>query len=83
VAWFLERLRSDRTVAALFVVPSMVAIGIFVYGFIGWTGYVSLSRWRGPGSRLPLLSARDTGVFLCLEQVADTHLLGQDVPWEA
>jgi glucose/mannose transport system permease protein len=47
VASLLERLRSDRAVAVLLVLPSIVAIGIFVYGFIGWTGYVSLSRWNG------------------------------------
>jgi glucose/mannose transport system permease protein len=47
VAWFLARVRSDRTVAVLLVAPSLVAVGIFVYGFIGWTGYVSLSRWSG------------------------------------
>ena len=40
-------LRSDRTVAVLLIAPSIVAIAIFVYGFIGWTGYVSLSRWSG------------------------------------
>jgi glucose/mannose transport system permease protein len=27
--------------------PSMVAVGIFVYGFIGWSVRVSLSRWKG------------------------------------
>jgi glucose/mannose transport system permease protein len=43
----LERVRSDRAVAVLLIFPSIVAIGIFVYGFIGWTGYVSLSAWRG------------------------------------
>jgi glucose/mannose transport system permease protein len=47
VGWLLARVRSDRTVAVLLVLPSIVAVGIFVYGFIGWTGYVSLSRWRG------------------------------------
>jgi glucose/mannose transport system permease protein len=47
VAWILARLRSDRTVAVLLITPSIVAVGIFVYGFIGWTGYVSLSRWSG------------------------------------
>lgn len=26
--------------------PSLIAIGIFVYGFISWTGYVSLSNWN-------------------------------------
>ncbi|WP_229704029.1 carbohydrate ABC transporter permease [Caldalkalibacillus thermarum] len=30
----------------LFILPSVVAIGIFVYGFIGWTGYVSLTNWN-------------------------------------
>ena len=47
MAWFLARVRTDRTVAVLLVAPSIVAVGIFVYGFIGWTGYVSLSRWSG------------------------------------
>jgi glucose/mannose transport system permease protein len=27
--------------------PSVVAIAIFVYGFIAWTGFVSLTHWRG------------------------------------
>ena len=37
----------DRVIAAGMIVPSVIAIAIFVYGFIGWTGYVSLSKWRG------------------------------------
>jgi glucose/mannose transport system permease protein len=28
------------------ITPSVIAIAIFVYGFIGWTGYVSLSAWN-------------------------------------
>jgi glucose/mannose transport system permease protein len=47
VDWFLARVRSDRTVAVLLIAPSLIAVGIFVYGFIGWTGYVSVSRWSG------------------------------------
>jgi glucose/mannose transport system permease protein len=27
--------------------PSVLAIALFVYGFIAWTGYVSLSKWDG------------------------------------
>lgn len=30
----------------LLLSPSVLAIVIFVYGFIGWTGYLSLSRWN-------------------------------------
>jgi glucose/mannose transport system permease protein len=27
------------------VLPSIILIAIFVYGFIGWTGYISLTKW--------------------------------------
>ncbi|MGV3487108.1 MAG: carbohydrate ABC transporter permease [Tuberibacillus sp.] len=36
----------DRWIALLFLLPSLILIAIFVYGFIGWTGYVSLSDWN-------------------------------------
>jgi glucose/mannose transport system permease protein len=36
----------DRVAPILMIMPSVVAIGIFVYGFIGWTGFVSLTNWR-------------------------------------
>jgi glucose/mannose transport system permease protein len=28
------------------LLPSVAAIAIFVYGFVGWTGYVSFTRWN-------------------------------------
>lgn len=31
----------------LLVAPSLVALGVFVYGFLGWNVRVSLSDWRG------------------------------------
>jgi len=31
----------------LLVLPSLVAVGIFVYGFLGWNVRVSLTSWRG------------------------------------
>ncbi len=39
-------IRRDPLVSALIVLPSVLAVGIFVYGFIAWTGYVSLSHWN-------------------------------------
>ncbi|MGO4498225.1 carbohydrate ABC transporter permease [Paenibacillus sp. 2RAB27] len=30
----------------LMILPSFVVIGIFVYGFIAWTGYVSFTDWN-------------------------------------
>lgn len=38
-------IRRDRLIAFLMLLPSLVAIAIFVYGFIGYTGYVSLSNY--------------------------------------
>ena len=31
----------------LWVLPSLVAVTLFVYGFIGWTARVSVSAWKG------------------------------------
>lgn len=35
----------ERWAAVLMVLPSIILIAIFVYVFIGWTGFVSVSRW--------------------------------------
>lgn len=37
----------DRLKAIFLVTPSILAIAIFVYGFIGWSLRVSMSKWRG------------------------------------
>lgn len=39
------RLR-ERLAPVLVVLPSIALIGLFVYGFIAWSGYVSLSKWN-------------------------------------
>lgn len=38
--------KGGRWVPFLMVLPSFAAILVFVYGFIAWTGYVSLSNWN-------------------------------------
>src|SRR5581483_9731587 len=35
----------ERWAAVLMVLPSIILIAIFVYAFIGFTGYVSLVKW--------------------------------------
>jgi glucose/mannose transport system permease protein len=37
----------DRLLGFLLVLPSIIAIAIFVYGFIGWSLRVSMSAWTG------------------------------------
>lgn len=36
----------EKIVGFMFVLPSLIAVLIFVYGFIGWTGWVSVSNWK-------------------------------------
>jgi glucose/mannose transport system permease protein len=41
------RAHHERWIAFLMLLPSIILIGIFVYGFIAWTGVVSVSKWDG------------------------------------
>ncbi|MFQ5612439.1 MAG: carbohydrate ABC transporter permease [Anaerolineae bacterium] len=41
------RLSRDRLVSIALISPSIIAIAVFVYGFIAWTVRVSLSKWDG------------------------------------
>jgi glucose/mannose transport system permease protein len=35
----------EKIIGFLFILPSLIAMLVFVYGFIGWTGWVSVSNW--------------------------------------
>jgi glucose/mannose transport system permease protein len=51
----MRHLSWERAVAILLILPSTIAIAIFVYGFIGWTAFASLTRWNqmpGPDQRV-------------------------------
>lgn len=37
----------ERWISFLMLLPSIVLLAVFVYGFIGWTATVSLSAWDG------------------------------------
>ncbi len=39
-------LTRDRLVAIVLIAPSILAIAVFVYGFIGWTALASVVRWN-------------------------------------
>jgi glucose/mannose transport system permease protein len=41
VPWF----RGDTAVAVLVLSPSILAVAVFIYGFIAWTGYISTVKW--------------------------------------
>lgn len=37
----------DRYLSILLISPSILAVLVFIYGFIGWSVQVSLSKWKG------------------------------------
>lgn len=37
----------DRYLSIILIAPSILAVAIFIYGFIGWSVRVSLSNWKG------------------------------------
>lgn len=39
--------KKDQLGGFLLVLPSLLAVGIFVYGFIAWSMRVSVSKWKG------------------------------------
>ncbi len=41
------RSKKENWQAFLLVLPSILAVAVFVYGFIAWSGRVSLSKWKG------------------------------------
>lgn len=40
-----RRPSGDQLIALLLIAPSVIAIAVFVYGFIGFTGFASLTKW--------------------------------------
>ena len=40
------QIKGDKWTPILFITPSILAVGIFVYGFIGWTGFISFTKWN-------------------------------------
>jgi glucose/mannose transport system permease protein len=49
----------ERVVAILLLSPSIIALALFVYAFIGWTGWVSLTKWEGATPDLTFVGMRN------------------------
>ena len=43
----MQSTKNERILSVTLVSPSILAVLIFVYGFIAWSGRVSLSEWKG------------------------------------
>ena len=42
----MRNIRKDKILSILLISPSILAMLVFIYGFIGFTGYASLSNWK-------------------------------------
>lgn len=42
----MRNVKKDKILAILLITPSLLAMLVFIYGFIGFTGYASLSNWK-------------------------------------
>ena len=65
------RLNRDRLIAILVLLPSVIAVLIFIYGFIGWTGWASTLNWNDmlpipKGSLFPLTNSIQLDNFIRL-----------------
>jgi glucose/mannose transport system permease protein len=68
--------RRDRfwAPALLLVSPSLVAIGVFVYGFLGWNLRVSFTSWRGLTPRYDFVGLRNyTALWQDRRWLIDVH----------
>jgi glucose/mannose transport system permease protein len=45
VRGFVRDISGERIISLALIVPSIIAVAIFVYGFIGWSALVSVSEW--------------------------------------
>jgi len=40
------KIRGDMALAVLVLLPSIIAVALFIYSFIGWTFYISTVKWN-------------------------------------
>ena len=64
----------DRAISVALVAPSLILIAVFVYGFIGFTGFSSLTKWDSLAPNFTFVGLRNyqklfatvpTDRFLC------------------
>jgi glucose/mannose transport system permease protein len=61
----MRRSAWERVISIALISPSVAAIALFVYGFIAWTGWVSLLNWndiirfKGPFPDAPFVALRN------------------------
>ncbi len=70
----MHRLKGDRLASILFITPSIVAVIVFVYIFIGWTGFISFTKWNNVLPNYTLVGFRNyKNLFANMRFQIDIH----------
>ncbi len=64
----MQQVRRDRLLSLLLISPSVIAIAVFVYGFIGFTGYSSLSKWDSLSPDLTFVGLRNYAKLFAVDR---------------
>lgn len=55
----MRRINRDRIISILLITPSVIAIAVFVYGFIAFTGFSSFTKWDSLSPDFALVGFRN------------------------
>ncbi len=61
--WSLRR-DWERIVSILLLLPSVLGLALFIYVFIGWTGWVSVSAWQGAAPDMTFVGLKNYASLL-------------------
>ncbi len=64
----MRHVKRDRLLSLLLIAPSVIAIAVFVYGFIGFTGYSSLSKWNSLAPDFTFVGLRNYAKLFTLDR---------------
>ena len=54
----MKRTRKERLLSLVLLAPSCLLLILFVYGFIAWSGYISMTNWRGLAPKLEFVGLK-------------------------
>ncbi len=64
----MRQVTRDRLLSLLLISPSVIAIAVFVYGFIGFTAYSSLTKWDALTPDLTFVGLRNYAKLFTIDR---------------
>jgi len=64
----MRHMTRDRLLSLLLIAPSVIALAVFVYGFIGFTAYSSLTKWDALTPDLTFVGLRNYAKLFTIDR---------------